>query len=127
MMTNLLIVLCASTYLCARTAKPPAIMIEHGFAFKTIGLVLIEINHKLLCLTYENCGDMMCLLIKKAMTEKACVSNLSESPTFGVSRAGKAATATAPEQVSEQIISRRIRLTPDTALLSESSGWNRVI
>ena len=39
---------------------------------------------------------------KKAMTEKACVSNLSESPMFGVSRAGKTATATPPKQVSEQ-------------------------
>ena len=79
------------------------------------------------CLTYEKCGDIMSLLIKKAMTEKAYASELSESPMFGVSRIGKTITATAPEQVSEQEFSRHTRLTPDTALLSESSGWNRVI
>ena len=61
------------------------------------------------------------------MTEKAGITALSESPMFGASRAGKNTMATPPEQVSERIFSRRTRLTPDTALLSESSGWNRVI
>lgn len=40
---------------------------------------------------------------KKAMTEKACASSLTESLTIGVSRAGKNTTATPPEQVSERL------------------------
>lgn len=55
-----------------------------------------------LCLTYGKSGDMMCLLIKEAMTEKAGISALSESSAFGVSRIGKDTAATAPEQVSER-------------------------
>ena len=47
-------------------------------------------------------GDIISLLIKEAMTEKAYITALSESPMFGVSRAGKDIAATAPEQVSEQ-------------------------
>ncbi|MBQ3256327.1 MAG: hypothetical protein IJA67_02795 [Oscillospiraceae bacterium] len=39
---------------------------------------------------------------KKAMTEKAGISTLSESSAFGVSRIGKNTAATPPEQVSEQ-------------------------
>ena len=53
-------------------------------------------------LTDKICGDIISLLIKEAMTEKAYVMTLSESPMFGVSRAGKDIAATAPEQVSEQ-------------------------
>jgi len=64
--------------------------------------LLVEINHKYLFLTDEKCGDMICPLIKEAMTEKACDSELSESPTFGVSRIEKSTIATPPEQVSEK-------------------------
>ena len=54
------------------------------------------------CLTLRKSGDMMCLLIKEAMTEKASLSALSEISAFGVSRIGKDTAATPPEQVSEQ-------------------------
>ena len=63
---------------------------------------MYSIGYAFIFLTYKIGGDIISLLIKEAMTEKAYITALSESLTFGVSRAGKDIAATAPEQVSEQ-------------------------
>ena len=65
-------------------------------------LCLYPIGYAFIFLTYKMGGDIISLLIKEAMTEKAYITALSESLTFGVSRAGKDIAATPPEQVSEQ-------------------------